>query len=135
MGEVLWGAEEKDGYRRIQSRRTADVITVHNHIYRHCPQCQFRAWEQPQGWRGPSPAMVSMQQHTCHPFSLLFLSGPPSSWVGMAVEGTQPQKPVQCSPAPECNPEVPTPVLRNKGQPHQQHCPHKLPPLAIQQGH
>lgn len=143
MGEVLRGGEEKEGYRSIQSRRTADLIIVHHHIYRHCPQ-KLSVQS-----TGGAPGTEGVQAQTIlHPFSLLFLSGPPSSGVGMAVEGTQPQKPLgflqpghqsQCptSSAAQllCSAELPIPVLRNKGHPHKQHCPPELPPLALQQGH
>lgn len=38
MGEVLRGGEEKEGYSTTHSRRNADLVTVHNHIDRLCPQ-------------------------------------------------------------------------------------------------
>lgn len=144
MGEVLQGGEEKEGYRGIQSR-TADLMIVHNHIYRHCPpnlavQSTELTGSDIQGQRGVQAQTWCQCSSTFDiPFPCSFCQDPllvggnscgghtATKAFGFLQSGHQSS--VQCSA------EFPTPVLRNKGQPHNQHCPHELPPLATLPGH
>lgn len=79
MGEVLQGGEEKEGYRSIQSRRTADLIIAHNHIYRRCPQnLSVQSTGGAPGTRGRSKPRhgVSAAAHLMSLFPALFARNP-----------------------------------------------------------